>query len=87
MLTQNQSQPPVAIKPGLYRHFKGADYEVLHLARHSESEEWLVIYRQCYGDGSCWARPLKLFAETVEVEGEPVPRFEYLGDRPERPVD
>lgn len=85
MLTGNT--PPVDLKPGVYRHYKGADYEVLRLVRHSETEEWLVIYRQMYGDGSCWARPLDMFVEQVEVEGEPVPRFEWQGERPEKGLD
>lgn len=79
--------PPVELPPGVYRHYKGAEYEVLHLARHSETEEWLVIYRQCYGDGSRWARPLAMFTETVTLNGEELPRFEYLGSKPERGVD
>lgn len=72
---------------GIYRHYKGAEYEVLRLARHSETEEWLVIYRQCYSDGSWWVRPLAIFTDTLEVAGEPVPRFEYLSARPEKGVD
>ncbi|SFC21059.1 Protein of unknown function [Marinospirillum celere] len=87
MLTNVKNQPPVEVKPGIYRHYKGSDYEVLRLARHSETEEWLVIYRQCYGDGSCWARPLEMFTEQVEVNGEPVPRFEWQGERPEKGLD
>lgn len=61
---------------GRYRHYKGAEYEVLHCARHSETEEWLVVYRQCYGDESVWVRPLSMFVETVELaDGQTVPRF------------
>jgi len=87
MLTEHPNQPPVDLKPGLYRHYKGGHYEVLRLARHSETEEWLVIYRQCYGDAGYWARPLSMFVEQVELEGEPVARFEWLGDRPEKGLD
>ena len=87
MLTRNQNLPPVDIQPGVYRHYKGSEYEVVRLARHSETEEWLVIYRQCYGDGSYWARPLEMFTEQVTIKGEPVPRFERLGDRPEKGFD
>lgn len=64
-------------KPGRYRHYKGQDYEVLGVARHSETEEALVVYRCLYGDFSLWVRPLAMFNETVEVAGEEVPRFTY----------
>ncbi|WP_280563865.1 MULTISPECIES: DUF1653 domain-containing protein [unclassified Chromohalobacter] len=62
--------------PGIYRHYKGASYEVLGVAQHSETEESLVVYRALYGDYGLWVRPLTMFCETVEVAGEPVPRFE-----------
>ncbi|MCI0510992.1 uncharacterized protein DUF1653 [Chromohalobacter marismortui] len=62
--------------PGIYRHYKGASYEVLGVAHHSETEEALVVYRALYGDYGLWVRPLAMFCETVEVAGEPVPRFE-----------
>lgn len=68
-----------SIEIGLYRHYKGAEYEVLHLARHSETEEWLVVYKQCYGDNAVWVRPLEMFVETVESEGTVIPRFEFVG--------
>ncbi len=62
-------------RPGIYRHYKGPLYEVLGVARHSETEEPLVVYRALYGDYGLWVRPLDLFLESVEVQGEPVPRF------------
>lgn len=65
---------------GRYRHYKGKDYEVIGLARHSETEEPLVVYRCLYGDHSLWVRPLAMFCESVDVAGELVPRFAYLGD-------
>ncbi|AHI28446.1 DUF1653 domain-containing protein [Marinobacter similis] len=68
------------IRPGRYRHYKGKDYQVIDLARHSETEEWLVIYRCLYGDHSLWVRPLSMFRETVELAGEQVPRFSRIGD-------
>lgn len=69
-----------SIIPGRYRHYKGKDYQVIDLARHSETEEWLVVYRCLYGDHSLWVRPLAMFRETVEVAGEQVPRFARIGD-------
>lgn len=61
---------------GRYKHYKGAEYEVLHCARHSETEEWLVVYKQCYGDEGIWVRPLEMFCESVTLEnGGSVPRF------------
>ncbi|SFL94208.1 DUF1653 domain-containing protein [Marinobacter zhejiangensis] len=65
---------------GRYRHYKGKDYEVIGLARHSETEEPLVVYRCLYGDHSLWVRPLAMFCESVDVAGELVPRFAFLGD-------
>ena len=63
------------IEPGLYRHYKGNDYEVLGVATHSETEESLVVYRALYGEFGLWVRPEAMFSETVEVDGESVPRF------------
>jgi hypothetical protein len=64
---------------GRYRHYKGRDYVVLGVARHSETEEELVVYRQDYGDRSWWVRPKAMFLETVEVDGRPIERFRYSG--------
>lgn len=63
------------IAPGRYRHYKGPEYEVLCEARHSETEELLVVYRQLYGDGGVWVRPRAMWDEPVEVDGRVVPRF------------
>ena len=63
------------LEPGIYRHYKGNDYEVIGVARHSEDESELVVYRTCYGDKSLWVRPLEMFTETVEIDGESIPRF------------
>lgn len=60
-----------------YRHFKGGIYQVLGFAKHSETEEWMVIYRAASTDGT-WVRPYKMFFENVEHEGKTVPRFEKL---------
>lgn len=62
--------------PGIYSHYKGNRYEVLGVAHHSETEEALVVYRALYGEYGLWVRPLAMFTETVEVQGEPVPRFD-----------
>ena len=67
------------IRPGRYRHYKGNEYTVLGVARHSETLEELVVYRQEYGDRGLWVRPATMFAETVEVGGQTVPRFRFLG--------
>jgi hypothetical protein len=63
------------VAPGRYRHYKGAHYEVIGVARHSETEEELVVYRALYGERGLWARPLAMFLESVEVDGATVPRF------------
>ena len=68
------------IRPGRYRHYRGNEYEVIDIARHSESEEDLVVYRKLYGDGSLWVRPLGMFIENVLVDGCQVPRFDYIGN-------
>ena len=67
------------IATGKYRHYKGNQYSVLGVARHSETEEELVVYRQDYGDRSLWVRPKQMFLETVQVDGRPVPRFQFVG--------
>ena len=66
------------IKQGRYRHFKGNEYRVLGMARHSETLEEMVVYQQLYGEEGVWVRPLGMFLETVEVEGKTVPRFRYI---------
>lgn len=60
---------------GKYRHFKGKEYRVLTLARHSETLEPLVVYQQLYGDAGVWVRPLEMFLETVERDGKRFFRF------------
>ncbi len=67
------------VQPGRYRHFKGNEYTVLGVALHSETQEELVVYRQEYGDHGLLVRPKKMFLETVEVDGQAVPRFRCLG--------
>ena len=67
-----------SIPQGIYRHYKGNLYQVLHTAQHSESEESLVVYRCLYGDYDVWVRPLAMFIETVTVDGKQLPRFEMI---------
>ena len=69
-----------SIKPGRYRHFKGKEYEVLGVARHSETEEELVVYRALYGDFDLWVRPVSMWNETVERDGKTFRRFTYIGE-------
>jgi hypothetical protein len=68
------------LQPGRYRHFKGGEYQVIDTARHSETGEELVVYRPLYGEGKLWVRPLHMFLEQVEKEGETLPRFTRVGD-------
>ena len=70
------------LETGRYRHYKGGEYEVYGVARHSETEELLVVYRPLYGEGALWVRPLEMFRESVEVDGKPVPRFARIADTP-----
>ena len=71
------------IKKGIYRHFKGNEYEVLGLAHHSESLEEMVIYRALYGKRELWVRPAAMWNETVTHDGMTVRRFTYLGEAEE----
>ena len=74
-------------KKGIYRHFKGMRYELIDFARHSETTEWMVVYRALYGEGGLWVRPLSMWSETVERDGRIFTRFlpeeEYLELYPE----
>ncbi len=66
------------IKLGKYEHYKGKQYEVIGVAKHSETLEELVVYRALYGENDLWVRPLKMFLENVEVEGKQIPRFRFI---------
>ncbi len=68
------------IKPGKYRHFKGKEYEVLGIAKHSENLEEMVVYRQLYGEHGLWVRPASMWEEKVERDGKIYQRFTYIGD-------
>lgn len=67
------------IKIGRYRHFKGNEYEVLYLAKHSETLEPMVVYRALYGEHGVWVRPARMWNETVERDGKSQTRFTYIG--------
>ena len=68
------------IKLGKYRHFKGNEYEVIAIAKHSETTEDMVVYKALYGEGSLWVRPALMWNETVERDGKVFKRFEYIGE-------
>jgi hypothetical protein len=68
------------ITPGRYRHYKGKDYQVIGVAKHSETEEDLVVYRALYGAYGLWVRPIKMFCETINNGGKLVPRFEWIDE-------
>jgi len=70
------------LQPGRYRHYKGNDYEVVGVAKHSETEEEVVVYRALYGEKGLWVRPLVMFLDTVVVEGRPQPRFQFVAESP-----
>ena len=67
------------IKPGKYRHFKGNEYEVLYVAKHSETLEEMVVYRALYGEGGLWVRPASMWDEEVEKDGKRYKRFTFIG--------
>lgn len=68
------------IKLGKYRHFKGNEYEVIAIAKHSETTEDYVVYKALYGDGGMWVRPASMWNETVERDGNTYKRFTYIGE-------
>lgn len=67
------------LKPGRYRHFKGNEYELIAVARHSETLEEMVVYRALYGEGGLWVRPASMWSEQVDRDGYSGPRFSYIG--------
>ena len=68
----------MSIPTGIYRHYKGSNYEVIGVATHSEDETQLVVYRPLYGKADLWVRPLTMFTEKVTLEGRCIPRFECI---------
>ena len=68
------------LQQGKYRHFKGGEYQLLHIAKHSETLENMVVYRALYGAGEVWVRPARMWEELVEHNGKTVPRFQKIED-------
>jgi len=68
----------VIVEPGRYRHYKGNEYDVIGMARHSETREMMVVYRPLYGEGGMWVRPAVMFVENVVIDGKTQPRFARL---------
>lgn len=68
------------LRLGRYRHFKGGEYEVIGVARHSEGLEDMVVYRPLYNGTGLWVRPLSMFTETITREGKTFPRFAFVGE-------
>ncbi len=66
------------LRNGLYRHYKGNDYQVIGVAGHTETEERLVVYKALYGEMGLWVRPLSMFIEQVVIDGVSRPRFEFI---------
>lgn len=71
------------LKPGRYRHFKGNEYQLLYVARHSETMEEMVVYQALYGERGIWVRPASMWNEVIERDGKKVQRFTYIGNRNE----
>lgn len=67
-----------SIRPGIYRHFKGNEYQLLYIAKHSETLEPMVVYRALYGEGGVWVRPVSMWTEHVERDGYSGPRFAFV---------
>ena len=68
------------LKPGKYRHFKGKEYALLGIAKHSETLEPMVVYRALYGEGGLWVRPAEMWTEMVDRDGYIGSRFQYIGE-------
>ncbi len=68
------------LKPGIYRHFKGNLYKLLHLAKHSETQESMVVYQALYGERGIWVRPAAMWNEQVDRDGYAGPRFDWIAE-------
>lgn len=79
----DQDLPPLKETPtGLYRHYKGGQYELMGTARHSETLETMTVYRALYGEHGLWVRPAAMFTETVTIDGVVQPRFQKITSQP-----
>ena len=76
----SKTEDVMEIKKGRYRHFKGNEYEVLFVAKNSETLEDMVVYKALYGEGGVWVRPLSMWFETVQRDGKEFTRFTYIGE-------
>lgn len=74
----HSTRPTSLIKLGIYQHFKGGRYEVIGVAKHSETLDGFVVYRELYKEKGLWIRPVAMFLETIERDGKTVPRFKYI---------
>jgi hypothetical protein len=74
----------MALKLGIYRHFKGNEYQVIGLAKHSETQEEMVVYRALYGERELWVRPVEMFTEEVRKENYQGPRFVWVREEEEK---
>jgi len=74
----NKTYGDKIMKKGIYKHYKGNEYELLCIANHSETLEMMVVYKALYGDGEVWVRPLSMWNEYVDVNGKKMPRFEFV---------
>lgn len=75
------SETARSLKLGIYEHYKGLRYQLLSIARHSETLEEMVVYQALYGDRGVWVRPLNMFVETVEIDGKEIPRFKRVSTK------
>lgn len=71
----------IQIKKGRYKHFKGAEYEVIGIAKHSETMEELIVYQALYGERALWVRPISMFLDMKKIEGRLVPRFMLVEEK------
>ena len=79
MMPEANALPPLPeLRPGRYRHYKGGEYEVVAVARHSETHEPQVVYRPLYNDTGWWVRPHAMFVEDVVIDGVRQPRFAFV---------